>query len=182
MRQVVFFGLFSILLIRETNAKFLEHFGQGFCTDSEGLFFERGQSQPFDDPESCLDHCLQLDASDLVGVNYKFSNKRCHCNYNVGSAVIAECDLEVFHTGCRKNQNYFTGSGGVRGTSGSSAWNCYKYDPTPKPPPVVPFSSSTTIPVVSPVASSQKSAKKASEYDVRRTKRKLPSSWHWTGQ
>ncbi|CAJ1960680.1 unnamed protein product [Cylindrotheca closterium] len=133
------------------NAQFLEYHGVGFCKDSEGVFYARGQAERFDDPQACLDHCLLLDDSDLVGFAYKSSNKRCHCNYNAGSEVIANCDRSVFTNGCRSNQGY-TGSGIVISSDGPPSWRCFAYDPSPTFAPESFTFPSTTGPVASPVA------------------------------
>ncbi|KAL3940557.1 MAG: hypothetical protein SGBAC_004936 [Bacillariaceae sp.] len=136
----------ALLMVSNANGQFLEFFGAGFCKDSEGLFFARGEAEKFDSPQGCLENCLLLDDADLVGFAYKFSNKRCHCNYNVGSEVIATCNREVFSNGCRSNQGY-TGSGGVYGTDGPSSWNCYAYDPSPTFAPAR-FTHSTAEPTL----------------------------------
>jgi len=126
--------LVLVLQCDKANAQSFEAYGSGFCTDAEGLFYARGESERFEDAQSCLDNCLLLDDSDLVGFAYKSSNQRCHCSYNVGSAVIDACDAGVFANGCRSNQGY-TGSGAVSGTSGNASWQCYTYDRTPTAAP-----------------------------------------------
>jgi len=125
-------------------AQFVEIIGTGFCVDSQGQFYARGEAEKFDDPQACLDNCLRLDDLDLVGIAYKYGNKRCHCNYNVGSPVIAACDPLVFTNGCRSNKGY-TGSGLPSGTNGPLSWNCYVYESTPTFTPFV-FVNPTSSP------------------------------------
>lgn len=142
----------AVALISATNAnsQFLEYVGTGFCKDSQGLFYARGEAEKFDDPQACMNHCRLLDDLDLVAFAYKFSNKRCHCNYNVGSEVIATCDRSVFTNGCRSNEGY-TGSGFIGGTEGPTSWGCYAYDPSPTLPPMA-------TPVAEPTMMTRKKA------------------------
>ncbi|KAL3945696.1 MAG: hypothetical protein SGBAC_000180 [Bacillariaceae sp.] len=123
-----------------TVRKDFSFFGNGWCSVTNSILYDRAIVEPMNSATECQDRCLEVDDTDLVGSGYKASNKRCHCYYNNDSGIIASCDASIFNGGCSDG---YSGSGPVSATSGPTAWECYSYGASAGGSSLVPTMSPT---------------------------------------